>query len=108
MKLTRTLPGLAGLLGLLAFSAYAADVVIADRPPESMPSDVSAIADRQIQCREWMTLEISNERTDRAADLALTRLGCDSLAADMRTLRNKYSQSPATLHALDVAGTSGP
>jgi hypothetical protein len=75
-----------------------------------MPSDVTAVADRQIQCWEWMTLEITDEGTDRAAELALTRLRCDRLAADMTSLRNKYSkysQSPATLHAFDVAGISG-
>ena len=107
MKPTHTLPGHACVLCLLASSAFAADVVIAG-PLESIPSDVSAIADRQIQCREWMMLEITNEGTDTAAELALTRLRCDSLAADMSALRNKYSQSSATLHAIDVAGTIGP
>ena len=107
MKPTHALSGLAGLLCLLTCSAVAADAVIAG-PLESIPSDVSAIADRQIQCREWTKLEITDEGTDRAAELALTRLRCDTLAADMRILRNKYSQSSATLHAIDVAGTIGP
>ena len=106
MKPTHALSGLACLLCLLACPAFAADAVIADGPP--MPSDVTAIADRQIQCREWTKLEITDEGTDRAAELALTRLRCDTLAVDMSILRNKYSQSPATLHVLDVAGTTGP
>ena len=109
MKPTHALSGLAGLLCLLicsAVAAVAADAVIADGP--AVPPDVTAIADRQIQCREWMMLEITNEGTDTAAELALTRLRCDSLAADMSALRNKYSQSSATLHAIDVAGTIGP
>jgi hypothetical protein len=53
-------------------------------------------------------LEITDAGTDRAAELALTRLRCDRLATDMSILRNRYSQSPATLHALDVIGTTGP
>jgi len=109
MKPTHALSGLAGLLCLLicsAVAAVAADAVIADGP--AVPPDVTAIADRQIQCREWTKLEITDEGTDRAAELALTRLRCDTLAADMSILRNKYSQSPATLHVLDVAGTTGP
>jgi hypothetical protein len=108
MKSPYALPGLACLLCLLACSAFAADVVIADGPLESMPPDVTAVADRQIQCREWMTLEITDEGTDRTAELALTRLRCDRLAADMSTLRDKYAQFPATLHALDVALNIGP
>jgi hypothetical protein len=55
-----------------------------------------------------MTLEITDEGTDRTAELALTRLRCDRLAADMSTLRDKYAQFPATLHALDVALNIGP
>ena len=106
MKPTHALSGLACLLCLLACPAFAADAVIADGPP--MPSDVTAIADRQIQCRAWTRLEITDEGTDRAAELALTRLRCDRLATDMSILRNRYSQSPAMLHALDVAGTTGP
>lgn len=106
MKPIHAPSGLVCLLCLLACPALAADPVIADGPP--MPSDVTAIADRQIQCREWTRLEITDEGTDRAAELALTRLRCDRLATDMSILRNRYSQSPAMLHALDVAGTTGP
>jgi hypothetical protein len=103
MKPTHALSGLAGLLCLRACPDVAA---IADGP--AVPSDVTAIADRQIQCRKWRTLEITDEATDRAAELALTRLRCDTLATDMSILRNKYSQSPATLHVLNVAGNTGP
>ena len=106
MKSTHALPGFACLLCLLGCSAFAADAVIADGP--AVPSAVTAIADRQIRCREWTMLEITDAGTDRAAELALTRLRCDRLATDMSILRNRYSQSPATLHALDVIGTTGP
>jgi hypothetical protein len=108
MKSTHALRGLACLLGLFACSAFAADAVIADCPLEAVPPEVAAIVDRQIQCHEWTTLEITDERTDRAAELALTRLRCDRLVAEMTTLRNKYAQSLATLHALDVAGNIWP
>ena len=75
MKPTHALSGLACLLCLLARPAFAADAVIADGPP--VPSDVTAIADRQIQCREWTRLEITDEGTDRAAELGFSRV-CDA------------------------------
>jgi hypothetical protein len=108
MKSIHVLPGLACLLCLQVCAAFATDAGIADGPLRSTPLEVTAIVDRQIQCQKWTTREITDEETDRGAELAVARLRCDRLGADMTTLRSKYAQSPATLRALDVARDVGP
>jgi hypothetical protein len=88
---------IAGVLGSFAGSASAADT--------SMPSDVLALAWRDVQCRDWSNMAITDAATDYRVEQALYRLRCDRLAAEMKTLRRKYGQSPT---ALDAAPNIGP
>jgi hypothetical protein len=73
-----------------------------------VPLDVTALAMREAQCRDWSNMVIADAATDHRAEHALYRLKCDALAADMVALRLKYAQSPATLDALDDARDIGP
>jgi hypothetical protein len=100
---------LAGLLCLPAGPTLAidADRALLDGQLKNMPSDVVALADRELKCRKWSIIEIADEATDHRVQHALTDLRCDSLASDMVSLRRKYAQSPQALQALKTAGDVG-
>jgi hypothetical protein len=109
LKLTDRLLILAGLLCLPAGPTLAIDTdrALLDRQLKNMPSDVVALADRELKCRKWSIVEIADEVTDHRVQHALTHLRCDSLATDMVSLRRKYAQSAQVLRALKTVGDVG-
>ena len=109
MKLTGRLLILAGLLCLPAGPTLAidADRALLDRQLKNMPSDVVALAVRELKCPKWLIMEIVDEATDHRVQHALIHLRCDTLATDMVELHRKYAQSPEALRALKTAGGVG-
>jgi hypothetical protein len=110
MKPTSHLPILAGLLCLFAGPTLAtgADRAQLDGQLKNAPTDVVALAKRELECQRWSSVEISNEATDAMVARALSHLKCGSLDAEMVALRRKYVQSPPVLRNLDTAGGIGP
>jgi hypothetical protein len=110
MKSINPLPILAGLLCVLAGPTLATN---AGRAPiegqlTNAPMEVVALAKRELECRRWSTVEISDEATDATVARALDSLHCDSLDAEVVALRRKYAQSPPALRALDFAREISP
>jgi hypothetical protein len=93
------------LYGLLGFGSFAGSALAADT---AMPPDVAALAWRDVQCREWSNVAITDAATDYRVEHALVRLKCDRLAADIVALRRKYMQSPPALEALDAVRDIAP
>jgi hypothetical protein len=75
---------------------------------QAAPADVMALAGREVGCKHWLSVEITDEESDARVEQALSHLRCDALAADAAALRAKYGQSEATLRALDAARALGP
>jgi hypothetical protein len=97
---------LAGLLTLFAGSMLAtrADRTLPDfRPDDSAPPDVTTLARRVVECRQWLNFTVVDEATDRAVQDAVIHLRCDTLAVDLAKMRRKYALWPAVLQALDAA-----
>ncbi len=95
---------LGGLGCLLAWPLSAA----ANEPLRAAPADVVALAGREVGCRHWLNVDITDQESDARVEQALSHLRCDSLAAEMATLRRKYAQSKSALEALDAARDLGP
>jgi hypothetical protein len=72
------------------------------------PADVVALAGREVACKQWLSVEITDQESDARVEHALSHLRCDSLAADAAALRTKYGQSESALKALDAARALGP
>ena len=72
------------------------------------PADVVALAGREVACKHWLSVEITDQESDSRVEHALSHLRCDALAADAAALRTKYGQSDSTLKALDAARALGP
>jgi hypothetical protein len=100
---------LAGLLSLFAGSMLAtrADRALTDVSPdvrpESAPPDVTTLARRIVECRQWLNFAGIDEATDRAVQGAVIHLRCDTLAVDLAKMRRKFALWPAVLQALDAA-----
>jgi hypothetical protein len=110
MKWTCRLGMFAGLLCLLSAPMHAEASIgarLGDQS-KSAPKDVVAMANRELECQRWSSIEISDEATDARVSHALSLLKCDLLDAEVVVLRHKYAQSPPALRALDTAGSIAP
>jgi hypothetical protein len=96
---------LVGLLCLLAEQTLAAsaDGARLDDQLRGAPKDIVALTKRELQCRHWSGVEISNEATDAMVARALGELKCDALGGEIIALRRKYAQIQPALRALDAA-----
>src|SRR6185437_12485892 len=101
---------LAGLLSLLAGSMFAIRTdhrALLDGRLDNMPSDIGALARRNIECRQWLAFTVVDEVTDRRVQDAVLHLRCDTLTADLGRMRRKYVQWPKALEAINAAQDSG-
>jgi hypothetical protein len=110
MKSISHLPILAGLLCVLAGPTLATntDPAQIEGQLKSAPTEVVALAKRELECRRWSNVEISDEATDAMVARALSDLNCTSLDAEVVALRRKYAQSPPALRALDTVDSIAP
>lgn len=110
MKSISRLPILAGLLCVLAGPTLAtnADDASIDGQLKNAPTEVVALAERELECRHWSNVEISDQTTDAMVAHALSDLNCTSLDAEAVALRRKYVQSPPALRALDAVDSIAP
>jgi hypothetical protein len=101
---------LAGFGCLLAWPTLvvANDQTLSKDQLSGAPPDVIALAGREVACRHWLNVEITDQESDALVEHALGHLRCDSLPAEMVTLRRKYAQSKSVLKALDTARDLGP
>ena len=95
-------------LSLLAGPALAEADTRPDHPQRvaqvEIPLDVTALARRGQECRQWLDTTISDAASDYIAEHALVRLRCDAFATDKAALRLKYEHSPRVLESIDIAG----
>jgi hypothetical protein len=77
----KPLAHLAIAVGLLLLAgptlATDADRTLLDGQLKNMPLDVAALADRELQCRDWLATQNTDEATDHKVQHALARLRCD-------------------------------
>ena len=97
---------LTGLLTLFAGSMLATRAIpdaSSDVRPDRAPPDVTTVAGRIVECRQWLNFAVVDEATDRAVQDAVIHLRCDTLAVDLAKIRRKYALWPLELQALDAA-----
>jgi hypothetical protein len=67
---------------------------------QSLPRDVRIHIDRRRNCNHWAGEEPYDADRRREIETALSRLHCDRLEREERTLRHRYASSPRILKAL--------
>ena len=70
-----------------------------------VPADAQRMADRLSACTHFSG-EINGDRSERDREVyaAMTELRCDTIDADVSTMRNQYPGNQAVQAALDAAG----
>lgn len=96
-------------LSLLAGPALAEASLEPDRRPQrvaqlDVPLDVTALARRGQECRQWLDATISDAASDYIVEHSLVRLRCNAFATDKAALRLKYEHSPRALESIGIAG----
>jgi len=109
MKQVHVLLLLVGVGSLFAASTLAADSELARsrRMLRDAPSDIVALAERAIGCRRLAAVEVKDEASDTRVEAAFRTYRCDTLEADVASLRRKYADSESDLRDIDVAYNFG-
>ena len=97
---------LVGLSSLFAASSLAADSELARsrRMLRDAPSDIVALAERAIGCRRLATVEVKDEASDARVEAAFKIYRCDTLEADVASLRRKYARQEVMPVEVDLDG----
>jgi hypothetical protein len=95
---------LAGFCCLLALSAQASgnDLAMSHETVQTVPAEITALADRATACRRWSNTEITDQSDDALVEGELTHLKCSALPNDLAALQHKYAGSESAQKAIQA------